>query len=185
MLQHVKGWIVAAVFLAISASFSSSHTVYAQSAIPSMPQIPQIQQVELTDETARNAIDSYLTLKEEFADENMPNFDPNTPAAAYQGMSNYQQMQGVISQYGFSDFQDWYKSVTSVILAQAFLTEGNMSEYEESLAQLQNNPNIPEATKAQLLAMLQGMKPSDNNIAVVQTLMNDAEYGPKIEKARE
>ena len=54
-----------------------------------------------------------------------------------------------------------------------------MQEYEQSLVQMQQQ-NLPEPMGSQLLAMLESVKPTDNNFAVLTGLMADPQYGPKL-----
>ncbi len=151
----------------------------AQTTMPSIPGMGAIEQIELTDSMAMNAIDSYIALKEEYGDDAITPIDPNSPAGVLQGLQAHQGMLAIVNQYGFSDINDWHLSLRSVIMANSFLEEGRMEEYEQSISQMQQQ-NLPEPMASQMLAMLQSLKPSENNLAVLTGLAADAEYGSKL-----
>lgn len=185
----VLGAVSKRIAFAVLAGFllAQPTQIFAQNTMPNMTNMPgmgQIEQVELTTQTAKDAIDGYIAMKEQYGNDNMPSLDPNTPAAAIQGMQYYQQMNAVVSQYGFEDVEDWHLALRSVIMAHSFLDEGRIEKYEQSLAQMQQQ-NLPEPMGSQMLAMLQSLKPSDNNLAVMAELVADSEYGPKLMSARD
>jgi hypothetical protein len=179
--RTISRWILP-LLLAVC-FFASPASSVAQTNMPTIPGMGAMAQIELTNDIAKNAIDSYIALKEEYGDDNIGQIDPNSPTAAFQGMMALQGTNAIVSQYGFADISDWHLALRSVIIAYSFLEEGRMEEYEQSIAQMQQQ-NLPEPMGSQMLAMLQSLKPSDNNLAILTGLAADAEYGPKLISAQ-
>jgi hypothetical protein len=143
--------------------------------------IPKIPTVELTDESAKNAIDAYLTLREKYGEKIPP---ANQAQALKEGMASVEDVNAVVTGKGFGSTEDWQKAITSVALAQGFLKEGGTGDMDKKIAELEANPQIPAAYKQQMLGMLKGMRPSDNNLNVVKGLLADPTYGEKIAEIR-
>lgn len=143
--------------------------------------MPRIEQVQLTDETAKAAIDSYLEIKEKYGDEALPK---TKAGAAAKGAELKAGVAEIIEKAGFATIPDWNKTVTSVGLAYGVVKEGGAGKVDESIAKIDANSQLPEQVRAQLKAMLLSTKPSDNNVEVIQTLMKDPDYGPKLKQLR-
>jgi hypothetical protein len=167
--------ILAIAFTATLAAAQQPPISQAPSA--NMGGMPRIPTVELTDESAKNAIDAYLILREKYGDEIPP---ANQAQAATEGMAAAADVNSVVTGKGFKDTQDWQKAITSVVLAQGFLKKGDSADMDKKIAELEANPQIPAAYKQQMLGMLKNMRPSENNLKVVKALMADPAYAKKI-----
>jgi hypothetical protein len=99
-------------------------------------------------------------------------------------MASVEDVNAVVTGKGFGSTEDWQKAITSVALAQGFLKEGGTGDMDKKIAELEANPQIPAAYKQQMLGMLKGMRPSDNNLNVVKGLLADPTYGEKIAEIR-
>jgi len=167
----------------VALAFSASLAAAEQPPIPQQPSVntmggmPKIPTVELTDQSAKNAIDAYLTLREKYGDKIPP---ANQAQALTQGSAALADMNGVITGKGFENAEDWQKAIISVVLAQGFLKDGKGDDMDKKIAELEANPQIPAAYKQQMLGMLKSMRPSKNNLAVVKGLLADPTYGEKI-----
>lgn len=139
--------------------------------------LPKISTVELTDESAKNAIDAYLTLREKYGDKIPP---ASEAEAAKEGIAAAADVNSIVTGKGFKDTADWQKAITSVALAQGFAKQGNSADVDKKIAELEANSQIPAAYKQQMLGMLKSMRPSENNMKVVKGLLADPEYAKKI-----
>jgi hypothetical protein len=133
--------------------------------------------VELTDDSAKNAIDAYLTLREKYGDKIPP---ANQAQAVTEGMTAAADVNSVVTGKGFKDTADWQKAITSVVLAQGFLKKGDSADMDKKIAEMEANTQIPAAYKEQMLGMLKSMRPSENNMTVVKGLLADPDYAKKI-----
>lgn len=167
----------------LALAFSASLAAAQQPPIPQQPHanmaggMPKIQTVELTDESAKNAIDAYITLREKYGDKIPP---ANQAQAATEGMAAAADVNSIVTSKGFKDTADWQKAITSVALAQGFLKKGDSADMDKKIAELESNPKIPAAYKQQMLGMLKSMRPSENNTKVVKGLLADPAYAKKI-----
>ncbi len=137
----------------------------------------QIPQVELSDQSARKAIDALLAMRDKYGDKAPGVKARGSSAAAFSALEG---VTSIIRQHGFSSTEEWHKAVVSVAMAYGFARE--KTDVDESIAKIQNNPQIPAALKQQMLAMMKGVQPSDNNLEIVRGLMSDATYAEKLKR---
>lgn len=140
---------------------------------------PKVEQTELTTSSAKGAVDAYLELKEKYGDE-VPEANPKK--STLDGFATLDGVTSILSEHGFSDLGNWHTTLVSVAMAYGFTKEGGREQMDESMAELKDNPQIPAALKQRLEGMMKGMRPSDNNMQVVQSLLGDPEYETKLEK---
>jgi hypothetical protein len=143
--------------------------------------MPRLQQVELTDATAKAAIDSYVEIKKKYGDDALPT---TKAGAVAKGAEVKAGVTDIIDDAGFADVGTWSRTVMSVALAYGVIKEGGLEKLDASDAKIDANPQIPEQMKAQLKAMLASTRPSENNVKIVETLLEDADYGPKLKQIR-
>ena len=144
-------------------------------ALPGTPtfQGPQIETVELTDRTARSAIDAYVEMKEKYGDEVSPPDSKKHTAEVY---AAHDGMVAIVNKHGFETPEQWHKTMVTVALGYGVQKEGKGKEIDESIAKLENNPQIPAAMKQQLLGMMKKVRPSENNEKVVSGLVAEEKY---------
>jgi hypothetical protein len=143
--------------------------------------MPKIPTVELTDQSAKNAIDAYLILREKYGDKVPP---ANQAQALTHTAASLADLNTVLTGAGFKTIEDWQKAITSVVLAQGFLKNGKGDDMDKKIAELEANTQIPAAYKEQMLGMLKSMRPSENNLTVVKSLLADPTYGKKLTEIR-
>ncbi|MBZ0217983.1 MAG: hypothetical protein K8F25_15610 [Fimbriimonadaceae bacterium] len=177
-----------AILLALN-PYPTISSVSAQTNSPSampggMAGMPSLQQEELTIDIAKAGIDSFLELKEKYGGDQLPDLDSSSEIGVPEALLQYAGFQNIVKSYGFDDVSQWHRVVLSLLLAHNFTREGQMEEYEQSIEEMKQ-ANLPEETQQQMIAMMTVLKPSDNNIAVAQTLRADAEYALKFEKMQD
>lgn len=140
--------------------------------------------VTLTDEKVRGFIQSYPTVTAKM-DEietkyNLPKSGNGSPAQTWQAMATYREisgeLDGLVDDYGFASYGEWVQTAMTIAMAHAFARKGGNldSQMAETIAQVENNPDIPAAQKEMILQQLQaqsqmmaGVRPSEENVAVV------------------
>lgn len=173
--------IVALVFTA-SLAVAENPPAVPQPAVNGTGGMPKIPSVELTDQSAKNAIDAYLILREKYGDKVPP---ANQAQGLADGTAALADMNRILTEKGFKSAEDWQKAITSVVVAQGFLEGSEGSNMDEKIAELEANPQIPAAYKQQMLGMLKSMRPSENNLTVVEGLLADPTYREKIAEIRD
>ncbi len=139
--------------------------------------IPHIPKTELTESSAKGAIDAYLAMKEKYGTDTP---EPDMKGSAATAFTNLAGVEQIIKGQGFSDTNEWHKTLVSVAMAYGFAKDGKQGEIDESIAKLKNNPQIPAAIKEQMLATMSGIRPSENNLAVVKALLGNSDYKEKL-----
>jgi hypothetical protein len=148
--------------------------------IPGAAGVTTVPQVELTEKSAKGAIDAYLAIKDKYGDE-AP--EPKTTAEGYAALDG---VNAIVAGQGFSNTGQWHTALTSVAIAYGFVKDGKTGdEIDASLAKIKDNPQIPENLKQQMIAMIAGVRPSQNNLAVVKSLMDDGSYASKLARISE
>ena len=142
----------------------------------------QTDDIALTAEMVENFAASYVSVRAK-ADElgakyDVPEGDTATSAwQAWMGVGGAKaELDAAVAGHGFSDFGTWLQAFSSVARAYAFAKDGGAldNDMAQALAQIQNDPNIPQAQKDMLLQQLQAsagaissMRPSQENIDAV------------------
>lgn len=139
--------------------------------------IPVVPQTELTETSAKGAIDAFLAVKEKYG-EDTPALD--TSGSAAERYAALQGVEGIVGGHGFSNTGQWHTALVSVALAYGFAKEGKTEELDEAIAEIRANTQVPDNLKQQMIAMIAGVRPSENNLAVVKGLMGDSGYAAKL-----
>ncbi len=143
--------------------------------VPGSGDVGTIEQVELTEESAKGAVDAYAAIREKYGDK----VQPKTSAEGYAAIEG---VNAIVATHGFSNVDNWHKTLTSVALAYGFAKDGKSSaDLDASLAKMRDNPQVPENLKQQMMAMVAGLRPSENNLTVIKALMADSSYASKLE----
>jgi hypothetical protein len=138
--------------------------------------------IALTAEMVENFAASYAGVRAK-ADELSASYDvpeggsATTAWQAWMGVGGAKaDLDAAVAEHGFADFGEWLQAFSSVARAYAFAKDGGAldNDMAQALAQIQNDPNIPQAQKDMLLQQLQAsagaissMRPSQENIDAV------------------
>ncbi len=174
------------IFLVFGIGLASAQYPGAAPGVPGAAGMPdmnaqKIQQVELTEKSAKGAVDAYLELKEKYGDDTPGTNPKKNTAEAFEQLEG---VESVVKEHGFNDTSDWHTAMTSVAIAYGFAKDDKRAEMDESMAKIKDNPQIPDGLKQQLMGMMRDLRPSDNNIAVLNQLIADPEYGRKLAETR-
>lgn len=136
-----------------------------------------VPQVELTESSARGAIDAYMAIRDKYGDE-MPALKKGR--TSLDALDTLQGVESIVGGHGFTDTSDWNNTLVSVAMAYGFNKEGRSEEVEKSIAKIKRNAELPDTLKQKMIAMIEGVRPSENNLAVVKALMADQTYAEKL-----
>ena len=169
--------ITALIAASASLSLAQQPPMPAQGSAPLMGSIPKVPTTELTESSAKQAVDAYLILREKYGDKVPP---ANQSQAMAQGMKAISDIDAIVAGHGFQRATDWQKAITAVALAYGFSKDGKGAEMDQKIAELEANTKIPAAYKQQIIGSMKSLRPSANNLAIVETLLADPTYGAKI-----
>lgn len=145
------------------------------------------EQIELTDELVEAFLASYPELQQlrrEFeAEYGQLDADPENPDAAILAYGRYAEardrMTGIIEEHGISSLEEWGRTGYSIVLAYSFSERGEgaqamSDEVSQARREIEDNPDIPDEQKEQMLTMLEELgsqfdriRPSEANMRVV------------------
>ncbi|MCA3561289.1 MAG: hypothetical protein IOC82_09720 [Aestuariivirga sp.] len=146
----------------------------------SLGEIPTIETMELTPELAKRALDSYIMAKTKYADtnldqyENLQDFVDQTPDG--------KKFEADVKAAGFANVSDWNLAVTTLGLTYSSVTDDQTSDLEQQIKEVEDDTELAQDMKDKMVKALKALIPSDNNKKVIQELMNDPVYGPKLKQ---
>ncbi len=146
----------------------------------SLGEIPVIETMELTPDIARRALDSYLVAKEKYADsdlesyENLQEFVDKT--------EDGKNFEADIKAAGFANVSDWNLAITTLGVIYTSIVDDQTADLEQQIAEVEADTELAADIKDRMIKALKAMIPSENNRKVVEEMMNDPVYGPKLKQ---
>lgn len=146
----------------------------------SLGEIPIIETMELTPDIAKRALDSYLLAKEKYANseleqyENLQDFVDQTPDG--------KNFEADIKAAGFANVNDWNLAITTLGVTYSSVVDDQSSELQQQVAEIEADTELAQDIKDRMIAALKAMIPSENNKKVIEDLLADPVYGPKLKQ---
>ncbi len=182
-VRHILGTTLAnglvALFVSIIAASGAATPSVAQTDASGMP---VIEQVPLTYDSAKNAMLAMRELKAAYGETAPPTSEAQAWASA---MAMNAGAQAIVQNHGFDDTAHWHKTLMSFIMANLMDEEGQGGEMAQMIAQLENNDQIPESVKEQMLERFRALMPSEDNLAVARDVAADPECAALIAELKE
>ncbi|MEI8178522.1 hypothetical protein [Aestuariivirga sp.] len=136
--------------------------------------------MELTPDIARRALDSYILAKTKYADtdldqyENLQDFVDQT--------EDGKKFDADVKAAGFANVTDWNLAVTTLGLTYASITDDQTSDLEQQIKEVEDDKELAQDMKDKMVKALKALIPSDNNKKIIQDMMDDPVYGPKLKQ---
>jgi hypothetical protein len=146
----------------------------------SLGEIPTIETMELTPEIARRALDSYITAKDKYADsdldqyENLQDFVDQT--------EDGKKFEADIKAAGFANVSDWNLAVTTLGLTYGTVTDDSTGELEQQIKEVEEDTELAQDMRDKMVKALTALIPSDNNKKIIEDMLADPVYGPKLKQ---
>ncbi|GEM_PF-5986277 len=135
---------------------------------------PQFQQVKLTADGAKSAIDAFLAVREKYGDD--PFGGKKVTADQLKDSETGRGILDILAEHGYDDPDLWSRTIQSVGFAYGAAQDDNLADARKSLAEVENDKSIPDSVKKQMITMLKGIIPSENNMEVLKALQADPKY---------
>lgn len=143
-------------------------------------EIPDIQSVELALDLAKRALDTWLMVRDKYKDAELEAYDDlqefvdkNEQGAAFEAD---------IKTAGFASVSEWNVAITSLGFAYSATVDDPSAEITAQIEEIKMDDTIAQDLKDRMVASLGAMIPSENNKKVVQDLLADPAYKPKLEE---
>jgi hypothetical protein len=146
----------------------------------SLGEIPVIETMELTPDIAKRALDSYLVTKEKYANtdleqyENLQDFVDQTPEG--------KNFEADIKAAGFANVTDWNLAITTLGVIYGSVIDDQTPDLLQQIKEVEDDTELAQDIKDRMIKALKAMIPSENNKKVVEDLIADAVYGPKLKQ---
>ena len=146
----------------------------------SLGEIPVIETMELTPDIARRALDSYLSTKEKYSDtdleqyENLQDFVDQTPEG--------KNFEADIKAAGFANVADWNLAITTLGVIYGSVIDDQTPDLLQQIQEVEQDTELAQDIKDRMIKALKAMIPSGNNKKIVEDMMADAVYGPKLKQ---
>jgi hypothetical protein len=144
----------------------------------SLGEIPVIETMELTPDIAKRALDSYIGAKQKYSEsdleqyENLQDFVDQTPEG--------KNFEADIKAAGFASVSDWNLAITTLGLSYGSVIDDQTGELELQIREVEGDTELAQDIKDRMVKALKAMIPSENNKKVIEDLLADPVYGPKL-----
>ena len=144
----------------------------------SLGEIPIIETVELTPDLAQRALDSYIAAREKYVDsdleqyENLQDFVDQT--------DDGKKFEADVKAAGFANVTDWNLAITTLGLTYGSVVDDQTPDLRMQIEEVKQDTEMAQDIKDRMVKALEALIPSDNNRKVIEDLLNDPVYGPKL-----
>ena len=146
----------------------------------SLGEIPVIETMELSPDIAKRALDSYLLTKEKYANtdleqyENLQDFVDQTPEG--------KNFEADIKSAGFANVTEWNLAITTLGVIYGSVIDDQTPDLLQQIEEVGQDTELAQDMKDRMIKALKAMIPSGNNKKVIEDLLADPVYGPRLKQ---
>lgn len=144
----------------------------------SLGEIPIIETMELTPDIAKRALDSYIAAREKFV---------NSDLELYENLQDFvdqtedgKAFEADIKAAGFANVTEWNLAITTLGLTYGGVVDDQTPDLLMQIEEVKQDTEMAQDIKDRMVKALEALIPSDNNRKVIEDLLNDPVYGPKL-----
>jgi hypothetical protein len=144
----------------------------------SLGDLPVVETVELTTESARKAVDVYLLVRDKYKDAELENYEnlQDFVDQAPQGKA----FESDVKAAGFPNVNDWNTVVTTISFAYANIVDDQTDDIKQQIEEIKADTEMAQDMRDRMVTALTAMIPSENNKKIVEDMIKDPVYGPKV-----
>lgn len=146
----------------------------------SLGEIPTIETIELTPDIAKRALDTYLSVREKYANTDLDQFEDLQDFV--DKTEDGRAFEADIKAAGFVNVSDWNLAISTLTLTYSSLIDDQTAELQQQISEVENDTELAQDMKDKMVKALKSLIPSANNKTAVAELMKDPEYGPKLKQ---
>lgn len=146
----------------------------------SLGEIPQIETMELTPDIARRALDSYIVTKDKYA---------NSDLEQYENLQDFvdqtedgKKFEADVKAAGFANVNDWNLAVTTLGVMYGSVVDDQTADLKQQISEVEADTELAQDMKDRMVKALKAMIPSENNKKIIEDMMADPVYGPKLKQ---
>lgn len=146
----------------------------------SLGEIPTIETMELTPDIAKRALDSYLLAKEKYADTDLDQYEDLQDFV--DKTEDGKNFEADVKAAGFPNVSDWNLSISTLTLAYSSVIDDQTADLEQQIKEIEGDTELAQDMKDKMVKALKALIPSENNKKVIEELLADPVYGPKLKQ---
>jgi hypothetical protein len=146
----------------------------------SLGEIPTIETIELTPDIAKRALDSYLAVREKYANTDLDQFEDLQDFV--DRTEDGKKLEADVKAAGFANVSDWNLAISTLTLTYGSVIDDQTAELEQQIAEVEGDSELAQDMKDKMVKALKALIPSANNRKAVEDLMNDPVYGPRLKQ---
>jgi hypothetical protein len=145
----------------------------------SLGEIPAIDIVELSTDSARRGMDAYALVRDRYAQSSIYQYE--SLEEFVEKTAEGKKFEADIKSFGFATIDEWNKVVITISLAYSAITDNPAEDIEKRIAEITADTSLAKDMKDRMVKSLSAMVPTANNRKIVEDLIKDPVYGPKLE----
>jgi hypothetical protein len=144
----------------------------------SLGDLPVVETVELTTDSARKAVDVYLLVRDKYKDAELENYEnlQDFVDQAPQGKA----FEADVKAASFPSVNDWNTVVTTISFAYANIVDDQTDDIKQQIEEIKADTEMAQDMRDRMITALTAMIPSENNKKIVEEMIKDPVYGPKV-----
>lgn len=146
----------------------------------SLGEIPTIETIQLTPDIAKRALDSYLIAKDKYADTDLDQYEDLQDFV--DKTEDGKKFEGDVKAAGFANVTDWNLAISTLTLTYGSVVDDQTADLEQQIKEVEEDADLAQDMKDKMVKALKALIPSDNNKKVIEELMTDPVYGPKLKQ---
>jgi hypothetical protein len=150
--------------------------------IPAMPyeinEIPALEKIRLTEDVAKRALDAFAEIGSKYDDKGLNDYP--TLKEFVEKTEAGKQLEAEVKKHGFGDIVEWNTAIMNVSFAFGALLEDQEEDIRAQIASVRGDKSLSEDKKQRIIASLNALIPSKENIEVVRKLQKQTDYMKKL-----
>ncbi len=146
----------------------------------SLGEIPTIETIELTPDIAKRALDSYLAVREKYANTDLDQFEDLQDFV--DRTEDGKNLEADVKAAGFANVSDWNLAISTLTLTYGSVIDDQSAELEQQIAEVEGDSELAQDMKDKMVKALKALIPSATNRKAVEDLLNDPVYGPRLKQ---
>lgn len=141
--------------------------------------IPALERLDLTIDIAKRAVDAFKQVGTKYNTQGLNDYP--TLKEFVEKTDAGKKLQKEVQGHGFKDIVEWNTAIMNVSFAYGALLENQEEDIKSQIAAIKESTTIDDAKKQRIIASLNALIPSKENIAIIKKLQEEPEYAKKLD----
>lgn len=141
--------------------------------------IPALEQLELTLDIAKRALDGFADIGTRYDDKGL--YDYSTLQEFVKKTEPGKQLEKDIKKHGFKDVVEWNTAIMNVSFAFGAIIQDQEADIRHQIEAVKSDKKLSDDKKQRIIASLNALIPTKENISVVEELQKLPAYSEKLQ----